>query len=47
VKDFVVVIRWGPRNFFVYDKSVENVLEKAEDTASLAADFVDTKPSGL
>jgi hypothetical protein len=47
VKYFVVVIRWGPRKKIVYDQSVENALEQSEDTASLAVDFVDKKPSGL
>jgi hypothetical protein len=37
----------GPRKFYIYNQSVENALEQVEDTASLAVDFVDEKPSGL
>ena len=47
MKDFVVVIGWGPRKNSAYDQSVKNALEQAEDTASLAVDFVDKKLSGL
>ena len=48
VKDLVVAVGLGaPGKFSVYNQSVENALERVEDTASIAVDFVDKKLSGL
>ena len=48
MKDLVVAVGLGaPGKFSVYNQSVENALERVEDTASIAVDFVDKKLSGL